>query len=324
MVLRCELCPKHCLVAPGQSGDCRVRVNIDGALRAVTYGFASAAHVDPVEKKPLNHFLPGSSIFSIATVGCNLHCKNCQNWELSQRNPEDASAFPLPPAAVVARARRYGCPSIAYTYTDPSVYYEYTLDTCKAARAAGLRNVLVTAGYLNEAPLRELCRYVDAVTVDIKAMSDAFYREICDATLAPVLNYLAVCKSLGVHVEISNLVIPTLNDADEDIARLCRWIRETLGAETPLHFLGFFPRYRMRHLPPTPAATLARARRVAVGAGLDYVYVGNVLVADSARTRCPACRGTVVERVGYRVVRNAAAADGACPHCGRRIYGVWK
>ena len=323
MDVQCDLCPKYCVIKPGESGDCRVRVNADGQLRAVTYGFPSTAHIDPIEKKPLNHFLPGTPVFSIATVGCNLHCKNCQNWEISQQNPEDATAFRLPPSDVVAQARQHECPSIAYTYTDPSVYYEYTLDSCAAAREAGLRKVLVSAGYLNETPLRELCRVVDAATVDIKALSDRFYREICGATLAPVLNYLVIAKSLGVHVEVSNLVIPTLNDSDEDLASLCRWVRENLGRETPLHFLGFFPQYRMRNLPPTPAATLAKAREIATAAGLDYVYVGNVLLADASNTRCPSCHRLVIRRTGHELQENLLV-DGACPACKTRIYGIWK
>ena len=323
MSVQCELCPKYCVIKPGESGDCRIRVNVDGTLRAVTYGFPSSAHLDPIEKKPLNHFLPGSAILSIATVGCNLHCKNCQNWEISQQNPEEAEAFRLAPPDVVAQAKLNASPSIAYTYTDPSAYYEYTLDTCRLAREAGLRNVLVTAGYLNERPLRELCRFVDAATIDLKAMSDKFYREICGATLAPVLNYLVVAKSLGVHVETSNLLIPTLNDKDEEVASLCKWIKENLGRDTPLHFLGFVPQYRMRHLPPTPAASLARARGIALGTGLDYVYVGNVLVPDSATTRCPACHAVLIRRTGHQMLENRLL-DGACPDCKRKIFGVWK
>jgi pyruvate formate lyase activating enzyme len=296
---------------------------MDGKLRAVTYGFPSSAHVDPIEKKPLNHFLPGTSVFSIATVGCNLHCKNCQNWEISQQNPEDATACSLPPAEVVRQAQRYGCPSIAYTYTDPSVYYEYTLDTCIAARESGVRNVLVTAGYLNAPPLRELCRFVDAATVDIKAFSDKFYREICGATLAPVLDYLVIAKSLGVHVETSNLVIPTLNDKYEHIAPLCNWIMDNLGEETPLHFLGFVPHYRMRHLPPTPAATLVTARDIARSIGLKYVYIGNVLQPGSTDTLCPRCDRLVVHRIGHQTIENRLAT-GCCPDCGERIAGRWK
>jgi len=323
MVVQCDLCPKYCVIRPGESGDCRIRVNIDGRLRAITYGFPSAVHVDPIEKKPLNHFLPGTTAYSIATVGCNLHCLNCQNWEISQQNPEDADAFQLIPADIAKQAQIHGCASVAYTYTDPSVYYEYTFDSCVKTHEAGLRNVLVTAGYLNERPLRELCKFVDAATVDLKAMSDRFYREICGATLAPVLNYFVVAKSMGVHIEASNLLIPTLNDKDEDIAALCRWIKENLGRETPLHFLRFFPQHKMRHLPPTPASTLVKAREIAGTVGLDYVYIGNLMEEDSATTRCPSCRMILIRRVG-QLVQEDNLTNGCCPNCKRSIYGVWK
>ena len=322
MIARCELCPKYCMVKPGQSGDCRVRVNIDGRLTAVTYGYPVAVHVDPVEKKPLNHFLPGSSIFSIATVGCNLHCKNCQNWEISQRNPEDSSAAHLPPEHIPGMAKRNGCASVAYTYTDPVVFYEYTLDACIASREAGLKNALVTAGYMNEKPLRELYRHVDAANIDLKAMTDRFYIEMCGGTLKPVLNTLVTAKSMGVLVEVTNLLIPTLNDSDADIGLLCRWLKENMGAETPVHFSRFFPHYRMRHLPPTSADTLARARDIAAASGLKHVYVGNILMKGASDTFCSSCGKVVVRRTGYRIIDNRLA-DGRCPECRTEVYGVW-
>ena len=323
MNVQCEICPKLCVIGPGQSGDCRIRVNIDGKLCAVTYGFPSAVHVDPVEKKPLNHFLPGTSILSLATVGCNLHCKNCQNWDISQRNPEDATASHLPPERLPALARQYGCLSVAYTYTDPIVYYEYALDSAVRVREAGLRNVLVTAGYINDAPLRELCRYVDAANIDLKSMSDRFYIDVCGATLKPVLNTLVTAKSLGVLVEVTNLLIPELNDADGDIEALCRWVAENLGRETPLHFSRFHPQHRMRHVPPTPAATLGRARQIAHAAGMHYVYIGNILVKDAGDTRCPSCDAVVLRRRGYTVVLDNLVA-GRCRNCNTEVYGVWE
>jgi pyruvate formate lyase activating enzyme len=310
------------MIAPGQSGDCRIRVNVDGKLRAVTYGHPSAVHVDPVEKKPLNHFLPGTSIFSIATVGCNLHCKNCQNWEISQRNPEDASAVHLPPERVAEVARRYRCLSVAYTYTEPLAYYEYTFDSCVKVREAGLKNVLVTAGYVNETPLRELCGHVDAANIDLKARSEKFYIEVCGATLKPVLNTLTVARSMGVLVEVTNLLIPGLNDKDTEITALCRWVRANLGAETPLHFSAFHPHHRMRHVPATPAATLRRAREIAVAEGIQYVYIGNLLVEDAGCTRCPSCQHVVIRRTGYRVQVNDLR-QGRCPECRTEIHGVW-
>ena len=323
MVVQCELCPKGCVIEPGQSGECRIRVNLDGKLLAVTYGHPCSVHVDPVEKKPLFHFLPGTGILSIATVGCNLHCKNCQNWEISQENPENLRAHSVLPGDLPTLAKRYGCLSVAYTYTEPIVYYEYTLDSCIKAHEAGLKNVLVTAGYANPKPWEALCAHVDAANIDLKALSDTFYRDICGASLAPVQHALVAAKSMGVMVEVTNLVIPTLNDSDEDLAKLCRWVAENLGRETPLHFARFFPHYRMKHLPPTPPKTLERARDAARAEGLEYVYMGNILMADAENTFCPSCGKLLVERVGYNVMQNHVAA-GRCSECETEIYGLWQ
>lgn len=320
--LQCALCPKGCVIAPGQSGECRIRVNMDGKLCAVTYGYPSSVHVDPIEKKPLNHFLPGTSILSIATVGCNLHCKNCQNWELSQCNPEDATAVHLPPQDVVRVTREHKCPSVAYTYSDPVVWYEYTLDSCIAAHEAGLRNVLVTAGYLNDKPWRELCKHADAANIDLKGITDAFYREVCGATLKPVQNALVSAKAMGVEVEVTYLLIPTLNDSDKDIGDWCRWVVANMGKETPVHLSRFYPQYKMRHLPPTPPATLERAKRIAETAGLHHVYVGNILMRDASNTYCPNCHRLLVSRTGYQV-NEMHITEGRCPDCKREIYGVW-
>lgn len=321
-LVQCELCPKGCIVGPGQSGDCRIRVNRDGIMTAVTYGFPCSLHVDPMEKKPLYHFLPGTGILSLATVGCNLHCRNCQNWEISQRNPEDAEVFPLPPEALPALARRQGCPSVAYTYTDPAAYYEYALDACRLCREAGLKNVLVTAGYIREEPWRELCRVVDAANIDLKGMTDEFYRSVCDGTLQPVLEALVLAKSLGVEVEVTNLVIPTLNDRDEDLGALVRWVKEHLGAETPLHFSRFHPQYQMRHLPPTPEATLRKAFQLARAEGLAHVYVGNVDLPEGRHTICAGCGAVLIRRSGYVILENRLQ-NGQCPECGKELYGKW-
>ena len=321
-IVYCDLCPKACAIAPGESGECRVRVNIDGALVAVTYGHPCSVHVDPVEKKPLFHFLPGTGILSLATAGCNLHCKNCQNWAISQRNPEDVEAGRLLPAELPALARQHGCLSIAYTYTEPLIYYEYTLDGCISARGAGLRNALVTAGYVNREPMKELCRFVDSANIDLKSISDLFYREICGATLRPVLNSLVLAKTMGVLVEVTNLVIPTLNDSDDDLTGLSRWVVENLGKETPLHFSRFHPDYQMRNLPPTPAGTLDRAREIALAEGLHYVYVGNIRRPEGENTYCPGCGALLVERRGYSIRKNRIEG-GQCPQCGATIHGVW-
>ncbi|MFZ0034762.1 MAG: AmmeMemoRadiSam system radical SAM enzyme [Sedimentisphaerales bacterium] len=323
MKVQCELCPKRCLLESGQSGECRVRINIDGVLRTVVYGFPCSIHIDPVEKKPMFHFLPGTKILSLATVGCNLHCKNCQNWEISQANPEDSPAAYCPPEKMVELAKQNACPSLAYTYTDPIVYYEYTYDTAKLAKSAGIRSVLVTAGYINPQPWQELLKYVDGATIDLKGITDDFYRRVCSATLKPVQEALVIAKSSGITLEVSNLIIPTLNDKPEEIGRLCRWVRANLGGETPLHFLGFFPRYKMQHLPPASAETLEMARKVAMDEGMEFVYIGNVQCRDGQNTYCPGCKKLLIERIGYIITQNRLK-DGRCPDCDKEIYGVWK
>ena len=312
-----------CIIEQGQSGDCRVRININGVLRTVVYGYPCSMAIDPIEKKPLFHFLPGSKIFSVATVGCNLHCKNCQNWEISQANPEDSEAGFCPPEKLVEITRKWNCPSLAYTYTEPIIYYEYTYDTAKLAREAGIRNVLVTAGYINEEPWRRLLKYVDAITLDLKGITEDFYRDVCSATLKPVQNALVVAKSCGVEVEVSNLVIPTLNDKPEEIRQLARWVRANLGGETPLHFLGFIPRFKMRNLPPTSLETLETARGIAMEEGLDFVYIGNVASKEGQNTYCPGCKRLLIERSWHAILQNRIK-DGRCPDCGKEIYGVWK
>ena len=318
----CELCPKHCAIPEGAAGDCRVRVNLGGKLRATTWGRPSAVHVDPVEKKPLFHFLPGTPIFSIATAGCNLHCNNCQNWQLSQRGGEQMEEiFRAPPEAVVASALAERCLSIAYAYSEPFVFYEYTADTAALAHARGLRNVAVTAAYINPKPLRKLCRRLDAANADLKAFDDRFYRDNCGGALKPVLDALVVMRQEDVGLEITNLVIPTLNDDKLMVRRMAKWIVAERGSYTPLHFSRFRPLYRLRNLPPTPVETLEWARQEALDAGLEYVYVGNVFGHAGESTRCPHDGTLLIRRVGYRIEHNALV-DGRCPRCHRRIDGV--
>jgi pyruvate formate lyase activating enzyme len=321
-----------CVIKPGQSGECRVRINVEGVLQTVVYGFPCSIHIDPIEKKPLFHFLPGSKIFSIATVGCNLHCKNCQNWEISQANPEDTEAlYPVrealgkwwPPERLIKWAKGYGCTSLAYTYTDPIIYYEYTYDTAKRAREANMRNVLVTAGYINKEPWQRLLKVVDAANIDLKGVTDDFYRRVCSGTLKPVQDALVLAKASGILLEVTNLVIPTLNDKPEQIRKLARWIKENLGSETPLHFSGFYPQYKMRNLPSTSLETLERAREIGISEGLYYVYIGNVRSKEGENTYCPDCKSLLIERIGYTILQNRLK-DGHCPDCDREIYGVWK
>jgi pyruvate formate lyase activating enzyme len=323
LAVQCELCPKMCIIEPGQSGDCRVRINIDDVLTTVVYGFPCSMHPDPIEKKPLFHFLPGTRILSLATVGCNLHCLNCQNWEISQANPEETPATPYPPQKLVELAAKNGFTSIAYTYTDPVVYYEYTYDSAKLARQNNIRNVLVTASYINPEPWKELLKFIDAANIDLKGITEDFYRDVCSGTLKPVLDALVLAKASGILLEVTNLIIPTLNDKPDQIRRLVKWVRANLGSETPMHFSRFSPRYKMRHLPPTSARTLDTARQIALEEGLHYVYIGNILSVEGQNTYCPSCKGLLIERSGYTILQNRLSR-GCCPDCSRKIYGVWQ
>ena len=299
-----------------------MRYNLDGELVSLVYGKPCAVHIDPIEKKPLYHFLPGSRIFSIATAGCNGHCLYCQNWEISQRPPEETNNVNLPPKEVVDGAIENGCPSIAYTYTDPNIFYEYALDSSKLGKKRGLRNVLVTAGFLNEKPLRELCKYVDAANIDLKGNAK-FYEKVVRAKLKPVEDYIRIARKQGVFVELTNLMVPTLNDKDEDIKWLIRWILDNVGPDVPLHFSRFHPMYKLLNLYPTPAETLLGAAEIAEGMGVHYVYVGNMMSGKWENTRCPKCKTTVIERRGFRTPR-VSLVNGRCPKCSENITGVWR
>ncbi|TBR15731.1 AmmeMemoRadiSam system radical SAM enzyme, partial [bacterium] len=274
--VQCHICPRNCFIAKGKRGFCGVRENQKGVLYALSYGKVVAVHIDPMEKKPLFHFLPGTKAFSVATAGCNLRCKFCQNWEISQKKPEEVEFTYIEPKELVEKAKASGCLTIAYTYTEPTVFYEYMLETAKIAKARGLRNVMHSCGYINEKPLRELAKYLDAANIDLKGFSDDYYSKVSEAALEPVLNTLKILREEGVHIEITNLILPGLNDNPEEIKRMCLWIKESLGPATPLHFSRFFPTYKFIALNPTPVETLEKARNIAIGCGLKYVYIGNV------------------------------------------------
>jgi len=321
--VQCLLCPTYCLLADGQRGQCRARMNIGGRLRSLVYARVVAVQIDPVEKKPLNHFLPGSRTFSIATAGCNLGCIFCQNWSISQALPEEASFRELSPAEVVDLAAKYRCEGIAYTYTEPTAFFEYMRDCAKLARERGIRNQMITCGYINPEPLKELCKYLDAANVDLKGFSEEFYQTYCHASLQPVLETLKVMRAEGVWVEITNLVIPQANDDPVLIREMCKWIVANLGRDVPLHFSRFHPDYRLRDRPPTPTETLVRAKQIAEEEGIRYVFIGNVHVPGGADTRCPACGRTLIERIGFFVKSNHVK-DGKCEFCGAAIPGVWK
>jgi len=321
-VVECVLCAKHCRLEEGQRGDCRVRINLDGKLQTLVYANPCAVHIDPIEKKPLYHVLPATTAFSIATAGCNLHCKYCQNWQISQRPAEETENYDLPPEKVIASAIENGCRSVTYTYSEPVVFFEYMLDTAKLAKASGLLNVFRTAAYIEQAPLLELCPFIDAASVDLKGMTEKFYQEMCGGTLAPVLDALKIMKENGVWIEITNLIVPTANDREEDIRPLYQWVRDTLGPDVPLHFSRFWPQHQLKNLPPTPEEILTRAREMAIAAGLHYVYVGNIPEHDGNNTYCPNDHRLLVRRIGYSVLENNIVA-GKCKSCGTPVPGIW-
>ncbi len=321
--VQCKLCPFTCTIPEGERGVCKVRANIGGKLRALTYGKPVAVHVDPIEKKPLFHVLPRARAFSLATAGCNLGCVFCQNWEISQAFPEEARHLDAPPARIVDAAVESGCEVIAYTYTEPTIFFEYMMDTAKRAKKRGLKNVWITCGYINPEPLRELCTVLDAANVDLKGYDEGFYRTYCKATLPPVLKTLEILEAEGVFVEVTNLLIPGANDDPQTIRRMCSWIRRRLGAETPLHFSRFHGAYQLEDRPRTPAATLRKARDIARAEGLQHVYLGNIFLEDGETTFCPHCGKRVVERRGF-VVETLMIAHGRCAFCGGKIEGVWE
>jgi pyruvate formate lyase activating enzyme len=321
-LIRCELCPKECALGPWQRGDCRVRISDGEKLVTLVYGKPCAVHVDPIEKKPMFHFLPGSGSFSIATAGCNLHCKYCQNWDISQSNAEDTSNADVPPEKAVALARRYDCASIAYTYSEPIVFYEYAYDTAALAKSEGIKNIMVTAGFINEKPLRQLCKVIDGANVDLKGFAEDFYRDVCSGRLDVVLRTLEIMAEEGVMTEITNLVVPTLNDDPEMIRKMCRWIVDALGPDVPMHFSRFHPMYQLKGLHPTPPDTLLGAAAIASDEGLNYVYVGNLPGTEWENTTCPGCRKVLIRRRGYRVLE-LNMDDGHCKFCGETIRGVW-
>lgn len=321
--VRCTLCPRMCTVREGGRGFCRVRENQSGVYRTLAYANPCAVHIDPIEKKPLFHFYPGTTALSIATAGCNFACKNCQNHDISQARPDETVNYRLAPQDIVDLAVKYEAPTIAYTYTEPTVFFEYMLETAKIARRRGVMNIYHSNGYVSQDALTELAAYLDGANVDLKAYSDRFYREITGGTLQPVLESLKTLKQRNVWLEITNLVIPGKNDSDQMIDDLCGWVKNELGPETPLHFSRFYPQYKMQNLPPTPVRTLNKAAGIARGRGLHYVYVGNVPGSAEESTRCVDCGKTVIGRIGYQV-RSYDIRDGRCGFCGAEIVGRWK
>lgn len=320
--VQCRICPHRCVLEPGDRSICRSKVNIEGRLYSLTYGNPCSLHVDPIEKKPLFHFLPRSRILSLATTGCNFRCLNCQNWEISQKRPEEVRSTTLFPDEVVAEAVRLGIPSIAYTYSEPVTFYEYMLDTATAAREGGLKNVMVSNGYINREPLRRLCRVLDAANINLKSFDDKVYRSLNGGTLAPVLETFKTLHGEGVWFEMTTLVVPTYVDDLEMTQRMCGWILRELGSSYPLHLLRFFPHYRLTRLPATPVATLEAMRETAKKEGIAHVYVGNVPGHEGCHTTCPGCGARVVVRNGY-LLTAFHIEKGRCAFCGAAIPGRW-
>jgi len=320
--IRCKLCPRECVIDDRERGYCGVRENRGGVYYTLVWSRVCAAHIDPVEKKPLFHFHPGSLAFSIATAGCNVNCRMCQNWEISQSRPEQVVSNYLPPQEVAALAKQNRCPIIAYTYGEPTVFYEYMSAAADAGRAAGVKSVVVTGGYIQQDPLKKLCRHVDAVKVDLKAFSPKFYKEIVNGEIKPVLDALVTLRAQGMWTEVVYLVIPTLNDTDEQFTGLAKWMKANLGPDVPVHFTRFHPEYLLKNLPPTPVPTLERAKAVAEAEGLRYAYVGNVPGHPGENTYCPNCKRVVVERTGFSV-GSVNLDKGKCRFCRQPVAGVW-
>lgn len=321
--VQCKLCPNECLLEPDDRSICRTRVNKDGTLYSLSYGNPCSVHIDPIEKKPLFHFLPETGVLSIAAAGCNFRCLQCQNWTISQQRPEDVTNFDLMPELVVEAALREKTPSIAYTYSGPIAFYEYMLDTAKLARQQGIKNVWVTQAYMNEKPLRELCKYLDAANVDLKYFNEETYKRISAGRMQTVLDCLKILKEEKVWFEITNLVIPSINDNMDEIREMSRWIVDELGPDYPLHFSRFNPQYKLTHLPATPVETLEEARKIAIEEGVKFVYIGNVPGNEGQNTYCPSDGKICIERKGYTITQNNVE-NGVCKECGEKIAGVWE
>lgn len=321
--LKCLRCPNECTIKEGELGDCHNHLNHNGKLYTIAYGNPCAVHIDPIEKKPLMHFLPESSAFSIATAGCNLACLNCQNWSISQVSPRETRNFDLMPDKVIEAAIESNCESIAYTYSEPITFYEYTYDTAILARNAGIKNVLVSAGYINEEPMRKLARVIDAANIDLKSFKDSIYLKLNAGKLEPILRTLKILNEEGVWLEITNLIIPGWTDDFDMIKEMCEWLYKNGFSDNPLHFSRFQPLYKLTQLPPTPLSTLTKAREIALDAGIKYVYIGNIPGTEAENTFCPNCHKILMKRRGYRILSNHVI-NGKCEYCSEPIAGVWK
>lgn len=318
-VVRCHLCPVNCVIKKGNYGNCNARQNISGKLISKVYGNLSGFSIDPVEKKPLYHFLPGKFILSIGTTGCNLHCKFCQNWETSQSKPNEDDI--ITPQFIIEKALESECKMIAYTYNEPTIFFEYMLETAKLAKKNNIKNIIVSNGFINPEPLKELIPYLDAANIDLKSFENEFYKKYCGAQLAPVLNTIKTLHKAKVHLEITNLIIPSLNDDSKIINEMCKWIHDNLGSNVPLHFSASYPCYKMLDTIPTPIETLEKAKDIANKNKINYVYIGNVQGQDN-NTYCPKCKEVLIDREDYSA-QDINIKEGKCNYCGFGIKGVW-
>lgn len=319
----CTLCPRYCTIGDGQVGFCFIRQNINGKLYSIGYGRPTGFAIDPIEKKPLNHFLPGSTILSFGTAGCNLGCKFCQNWSMSKAKLDDENALSVSPEEVIALAKRYNTPSIAYTYNDPTIFGEYVIDISRIARGEGIKSVMVTAGYIDRNARKDIYKYIDAANVDLKAFSEVFYHKLTFSHLNYVLDTLIwLKKETDIWFEITTLLIPDENDSDAELRQECDWILEKLGDEVPLHFTAFHPDFKMRNKPRTPESTLLRARKIAIESGIKYVYVGNIFHSEGHTTFCHNCKTALIKRNWHNVIENKTK-NGSCPKCSTKIPGVF-
>lgn len=319
--IQCKLCPKECRVADGERGYCGVRENKGGVYKTLVYGRPCTAHIDPIEKKPLFHYLPGTTAFSIATAGCNMECKFCQNWDISQFRPEQIRMIDLPPQRTAEMAKETRCESIAYTYSEPVIYYEYMFDTAKASRALGVGSVMITNGFIQEKPLRELCKQLTGIKIDFKGFTETFYKDTCNGKLEPVLNALKIVREEGVWLELVVLIIPTLNDSEDENKAMAAWIAKNLGVQTPVHLTRYHPIYKLKII-STPVKTLETLRDLMMKEGLQFVYLGNVPGHPAENTYCPKCKETVISRLGMQTMQKNLE-DGKCKKCHTPIPGVW-
>ena len=323
--VQCDLCPRDCKLKEGQRGLCFVRGRLHDEIVLTTYGRSSGFCIDPIEKKPLNHFLPGTPVFSFGTAGCNLSCKFCQNWDMSKSREMDTLADAASPEQIAKVAVDTGCRSVAFTYNDPVIFLEYAIDVAKACHEVGVKTVAVTAGYISPEPRKEFFAHMDAANVDLKCFTDDFYHKLCGAHLEPILDTLKYIRhETDVWLEITNLLIPGENDSDEEIERMTRWIVENLGPDVPLHFSAFFPAWKMLDTPPTPPETLVRAREIALRNGIHHVFTGNVHDSKGQSTYCPSCGKLLIERDWYQLGEWHLDAKGQCAYCGEKIAGVFE